>query len=96
MAIMIILLIIVLMIRLSSKGKAYREEKKFEAYRRRQEIIRQAKLEGKKLTPEQIAQQKRDALEMQYRRELEKEGYPDHLITVILPQLMNGDQNAKN
>lgn len=89
MLIVYVLLVIVLMIRLSAKGKAYREEKRIANYNKRREAIRQAKLQGKVLTPEQIEQMKRDKLEQQYRKQLEKEGYNEELITTILPTLMN-------
>lgn len=87
--IVIILLLIILMFRLGGKGRAYREEKRIANYNKRQATIRQAKLQGLALTPEQIEQQKKDKLEAQYRKQLEKEGYNEELITTILPTLMN-------
>lgn len=89
MALLCVCLVFILMLRLGAKGRAYREEKRIANYNKRQAAIRQAKLQGLILTPEQIRQQKRDKLEEQYRKQLEKEGYNEELITTILPTLMN-------
>lgn len=89
MTILCILLIIVLMFRLNTKGKARLERLRNEKRIAQAQERRQAIAQGKALTPEQIEQQKKEALERQYRKELEKQGYSDELITTIIPTIMN-------
>lgn len=74
---------------LNAKGKAYREEKHNIRIRKEAEIRRLAHIKANTPTEEEIQQRVKDKKEEKYRKELEKQGYSDELITTILPTIMN-------
>lgn len=80
MALALVFLIIFLMFRLNSKGKAYREEKRVRNFMTR---------DGVPPTEQELREQMENQREAQYRKDLEKQGYDDDLIAIILPTLMN-------
>lgn len=69
MALLMVILFIILLFKLSKKGKAYREQKRHERF---------------------VNVSYDEHLEREYRKALEKEGFDDDLITIILPVVMNG------
>lgn len=83
---------------LNEKGKAYREEQHRNKiiHRRYQANIEKRKALGERHkanapTEEQIKESLKRKREAEYRKQLEKEGYSEDLITTILPTIMNGN-----
>lgn len=93
MALLCCIIFYALIIELCLKNKEYRIRRKFERQRAEEEAEREARfaeeLSKNVLTPEQIEENKLKAKEAEYRKQLEKEGYSEELITVILPTIMN-------
>jgi hypothetical protein len=89
MALLTVCLVIALMFYLNEKGKAYREEKHILHNYKKRQLQLLAQRQANTPTEEEIKERMRAKREAEYRRELEKQGFNEELITTILPTILN-------